>query len=440
MSCSGLGLLRFLAGGIRLPSHPMVENPANQLTTLRNRWWIALAATCLGFSWFYGFVVAPAGYSTGGFALHPDLYGAWNGSRQILLHRSTPYAAEVTAQNQTVIYGQIVPGHVEQQYAYPAFAAFPLAPFALLPFGVTQSVAFVAFLILTPLSAMWWKDSRSDALLTTLLVLSAYPVILALQVRQPTLLFAPLIAAATAHVRSHPVVAGVLLGLATAKPQLAVLACIPLLFWVVAGWRERRTFLFSLVTTVVVLFGAATLLVPSWFFQWIHVLSTYSRYGGETLAAHFGGSTVGSIISVLIGVTVLFVCLRWREDVSFSIAFSIAALSLIMAYQIYNDVMLLAPILWLVSHAEEVRSFGRIHQILLAALWVVLAEGFIAAAGLGLLGVFAPVLAARFWKLPLVWSFLVHVIVFATMLAYAISVTLRDAAFSREASPETQQA
>jgi hypothetical protein len=399
------------------------NSPSPPRTTPRNRLWIALAFIGVVFSWYYGFVVAPIGLGSEGLGILQDLYPVWNGSRRVLLHHSSPYSAAVTAQNQSVMYGKALDGHSEQQYAYPAFAAFPLAPLALLPFRIARYAAFVAFLILTPLSAMWWKGSRSNALLSVLLVLGAYPVILALQLRQPTLLFFPLIAAATAWVRSRPVLAGVLLALATAKPQLAIAACVPLLFWTVSGWRERRAFAVSFVVTETALLAAATLLVPDWFPQWLTVLSSYTRYNGRPLVVALLGPAVGPGIACGIVMAVLFVCWRWREDPWFTVSMSIAALQLIMPFQIYNEVMLLAPIFWIASHCDEVRSFGWIHQILVAAMWLTLAEGFMAVTALGVMGAFVPVIAAHFWKLPVVFAFFMPAIVFATLLAYVISAT-----------------
>jgi hypothetical protein len=217
--------------------------------------------------------------------------------------------------------------------------------------------------------------------------------------------------------------AGVLLALATAKPQLAIAACVPLLFWAVAGWRQRRGFVFSFLITATALLAATTVLVPDWYPQWLTVLHTYTQYNGRSLVVSLFGSTLGPGVSFVIAMAVLFVCWRWREDPWFSVSFSIASMQLIMPFQIYNEVMLLAPIFWFGSHVAEVRSFGWTHQILLAAVWLTLAEEFIAVTALGLIGVFVPVAAAHFWKLPVVFAFFLPAIVFTTLLAYVISTT-----------------
>ena len=358
--------------------------------TPNNRLWSAFAIVCLFFAWYYGLLVAPIGYAAAGRSILQDLYPVWNGSRQVLLHRGSPYSAAVTAQNQSVMYGAALTGPDEQQCAYPAFVAFPLAPLALLPFKQAQFAAFLAFLFLTPISAIWWSGSYSNALLKVLLVLGAYPVIVALQLRQPTLLFFPLITAAVAWARTRPAIAGVMLAIATAKPQLAIAACVPLLFWAIAGWRERRAFVCSFAITEVALFAAATILVPHWFSQWLNVLSAYRHYNvGRPLVLLFFGSTVGPIISAIIVLSAGFVCWRWRENPVFSIGFSIAALQMIMPFQIYNDIMLLAPIFWIVSHGTTVRALGSIHRILIAAVWMTLAEGVLVVTILGVIGTFA---------------------------------------------------
>ena len=398
----------------------------------RNRLWVALATVCLISSWYYGLVVAPIGLASADRGILQDLYGVWNGSRVMLVHRISPYSVEVTAQNQAAIYGRTVAGHVEQQFAYPAFAAFPLAPLALLPFRAAQFVAFLAFSILTAISVMWWRGPQTNALLPILLTLSTYPVVVALQLRQPTLLFAALIAASTAQIRSRPVIAGLLLALGTAKPQLALSVCVPLLFWAVASWRERRAFVLSFGISELVLVVAATVLVPHWFSQWLTVLHSYSRYGGQPLLVTFFGAPGGTIISVLVAAAALVICWRWREDVLFSVSFSVAALQLIAPFQTYNEIMLLAPICWIGSNIVKIGAFGWIHRILVAGVWLVLAEGFVVVAGLGVVGAFVPLVAAQFWKVPVLFAFFLPAIVFATLLAYVIAATRLDSPVSRE--------
>jgi Glycosyltransferase family 87 len=328
--------------------------------------------------------------------------------------------------------GTALAGQIDQQCAYPAFAAFPLAPLALLPFKTAQFVAFAAFLILTPMSAVWWRGWRSNTFLSVLLVLSAYPVIVALQLRQPTLLFFSLISACAASVRSRPIIAGVLLALATAKPQLAIAACVPLLFWAIAKWRERRQFVWSFLVTEAALLAAATLLVPKWLPEWLAALSIYAHYNNKPLVIMFFGSTAGAGIFLVVAAAAVFVGWKWREDPMFSVSFSIAALFLIVPFQVYNTVILLAPIFWLESHVDEVRSFGGIHQVLLAAVWMDLAQGFATVAALGAVGLLAPVTAAKYWRIPLVFTYFLPFIVFATLLAYVISATWMKRYPSRE--------
>lgn len=390
----------------------------------RHRLCIALATLCLILSWYYGLVIAPTGLAGADRAILQDLYGVWNGSRQLLVDRSSPYSAEVTARSQAAIYGEPLAGRSDQQFAYPAFAAFPLAPLALLPYRAAQVAAFWAFLILTALSTVWWRGSRAKSLLPVLLVVGAYPVIVALQLRQPTLLFAALIAAALAQVaRSHLVFAGVVLAVATAKPQLALPVCVALLFWTAGNWRERRTLALSFGLSEVVLLAAATALVPGWFAQWLMVLRSYSAYAGQPLLVTFFGGAAGKSISTILALTIFAVCWLCREDLLFSVSFSIAALQLIAPFQIYNEVMLLAPLCWIAANAPKIRARGWINGLLVAAVALVVAEGVIVVSGLGLLGLFRPLLAAQFWRVPVLFAFFLPVIVFASLLTYIVSTT-----------------
>lgn len=183
-----------------------------------------------------------------------DFFQLWNAARA-LLQGSDPYGPEVTLRAQIAMYGmpaKAVDGQVYSvAFAYPLQGAFPALPLALMSFPIADKVALITFALIIALSVGWLRGCwDSTALLYCILAFASYPVIIALQMRQPTVLFFGLAIASLALLRSnHLVLAGVVGALAAGKPQIAVAVLLPMLVWALAEWKTRNRFPISLAVS-----------------------------------------------------------------------------------------------------------------------------------------------------------------------------------------------
>jgi Glycosyltransferase family 87 len=389
---------------------------------------LAIGIVSLAATWYFAAVIAPFRLvAADSLSVPQDLYPAWYASRQAILHHADPYSAEINRQIQIAVLGHVVADSDttnQQRFAYPFYATLLFAPLALLPFSVAQVVASLASVLLTGLSVFWWWPrcrSRKGETIALIFLFASYPVVLGLQLRQPTMLIAPVLAAAVYCVRSQRLVlAGCLAAVATCKPQLAIAVIAPLLVWALAEWRSRKAFLLSLTGCFAPLLAASELLMPGWLAGWLQTLHAYARYAGARprlfllLPASAGWAACVALI-----VAAGWVSWRWRDrDLLFAVGFSIAVFQLLFPFQIYNEVLLLPAVLWLMLPSEREQP-SQLFTLLQACLWIVLGTGWISALALTIADLLHAGSAARFtafaklavWLLPYVvlLSLLLHV-------------------------------
>src|SRR6266496_5295590 len=241
------------------------------------------AVLCAAGMWVYAHrVFIP--YQRADAALHgrprgnlSDLYPRWLGARELLLHGRDPYSPEVTREIQAGYYGRPLDSSRpqdptdQQGFAYPIYVAFCLAPMIHLPFEVVRSAFFWVLLALTAVSIpLWlrvlrWSGPPWTPLIVLALTLGSFPVMQGLQLQQMSLLVAAMVAIAMALLCSgHAVAAGILLALATMKPQLVVLLLAWLALWSLADWRRRYRWAVSFLATMAILMAASEWYVPHW--------------------------------------------------------------------------------------------------------------------------------------------------------------------------------
>ncbi|MGB9195616.1 MAG: glycosyltransferase family 87 protein, partial [Terriglobales bacterium] len=246
--------------------------------------WVIAAAFCAAGTWLYADrVVIPeqiayaAAHGTLG-GIHSDLYPRWVGARELLLHHRDPYTIEVTREIQKGFYGRVLdpdqPGATEnyqQGFYYPVYVAFLLAPTLDLPFDIVRKVFFYVLLGLTVISVpLWlyvvrWRVSPWGKVTILGLMLGSIPIMQGLKLQQMTLLVVALLAGAMALlVANRQVPAGILLALATIKPQLAWPLVAWLLLWTLADWRVRRKFVLGFGLVMVLLLAGAEIILPGW--------------------------------------------------------------------------------------------------------------------------------------------------------------------------------
>ena len=348
-----------------------------------------------------------------GYSFGNDFYQIWFTTRECLPQRSDPYSEEVTRQIQIGLYGRVLdpnnPGDPKDRRAfpYPAFVDLLLWPTSQLSFPVAR---ILVFSILLPLSAamvwLWmkalgWFPPWQWTVLIVALVFTSYPVLEGLYAGQIGLLVGFLLAAAIfALQRGSLLLSGILMALTTIKPQMTALLIVYLLFWSLHDLRTRRRFCVGLFATASVLVLAALIVWPHWIGSWMHILRAYRGYNPPPLLSQVLGAIFGSRLqqpSYFFCSAVLLAAamwLGWRNRsapvgstefwLTLSLLLTITAVVVLSGQAVYDHIVLLPGILFLISRWREL-SANRIIKALLMIGAIVLFWPWLAACGLVLL-------------------------------------------------------
>ncbi len=410
----------------------LFRDPAIPLTDWRR---LLLPGAVLSFlaAWYFALIIAAPALGTSAPTVQQGLLPEWLGCREIL-HGRNPYRPEVTQQIELAIYGEPVStgSPVNQhRFAYPVFFVFLFLPQALLPFDTAQWLMLAACVAMSVPSIGWWADrarlNQTDVISFAILALATYPAVVALQLRQPTLIVAALLAFSFFCVRSgRLVLAGITAALAASKPQLAIAVLLPLSIWAIASWRTRKPFLLALAASLLILVLASELAVPGWITPWLDTLRAYSHYAGarpllaDMTHGHFFLPAAVLLLAAVAWVSVEF-C---SSDLLFAVSFSVAAFQLLFPFQLYNQVLLLPAALWAATNADRIRERGPLPVLLFGCTWSALAGGWIAAIALTVWNIAAPGSGIRLWQLPLVAAWLYPMLLFAAFAIFAASSLL----------------
>jgi hypothetical protein len=357
-----------------------------------------------------------------------DLYPRWLGSRELLLHRRDPYSAEITREIQIGYYGRPLdasrpndPGD-QEAFAYPVYVTFFLAPTVTLPFPVVQEILRWALAALTAISVvLWlsvvsWKPSRIEAAAILLLALGTFWVVQGIRLQQLTLLVAPMIAASIYFlIKNRPIASGILLGMATVKPQIALPLAAWLMLWACARISHRWKLVTAFAATLLTLTLAGELLLPGWIREFYAAMIAYRGYTRHLSpldeSAILG---LGIPLAVVVVVAVAVICWRARkaspsdELFCWTTALVLAAnLLVIPTIAPYNQLLLLPGILLLLQTTDANRKSWTIRLL----AWI--AAGFLAwpaftATALAVFSFFTPAVQ-QFWEVPLWTSILIPI-------------------------------
>jgi hypothetical protein len=298
-----------------------------------------------------------------------DLYPRWFGARELLWHRRNPYSPEITREIQRGFYGHpLDPSNPkdpkdEEAFVYPVYVVFFLVPSLPFPFQAVQSVFTAIMLLLTAASFPLWLRAlrlslQPDAVALGLLaVMSSYAVVYGIHLDQITLLVAPLIAGSMAALASGQLlVAGILLALATVKPQLALSVVTLALVWTLGEWRSRKSLALGFGATMAGLLIGSELILPGWFGYWRQAANDYAVKHGSTLLEAAMGHTVGRVMGGAVVLAGGFLFWRARKAKPGSPQFNFALVTALVATQLllpnavgsyYNQVLLIPAVLWM---------------------------------------------------------------------------------------------
>jgi len=278
------------------------------------------------------------------------------------------------------------------------------------------------------LRALGWRLPAVWQLVWIVLVTGCFPATQGFKLQQLTLLVAALIAASMYCITRRALVwSGVLLALASIKPQLVVLVIAWLCLWVVGNWKERRRLLWSFAAAMTVLVIGGEFLLPGWIREFRAASTAYYLYtgGGRSVLDVALTPLWGRAVSVIL-VGTLFVLLWQIRHAAADTAEFRWALSLVMATTLvvvpmfapYNQLLLVPALLWILQGIQPLWKKNLLARFLTgltaaAVFWPWLAAGALAVSLVLLPG---PVVE-KVWTLPLYTSLAIPVTTVATLLA-----------------------
>jgi hypothetical protein len=352
-----------------------------------------------------------------------DLYPRWLGARELLLHGRDPYSPEITREIQRGYYGRELdssrPNDPKDQssFAYPVYVVFLLAPTVFMSFSAVKVLSFWFLTFCAVLSVLlweWWLNvpfSWWRTLTTMVLLLGSYPFIEGVSLQQPVLLVALLLASScVARQRGWLVGSGVLLALATIKPQVAFLPVTVMLLWVTGDWRTRQRWFWGFSTMMLALLAAAEFVLPGWLFRFYKAVHFYQMYMANTsfldwLVTPRWSSSVWVLIVLLIGWMAWRVRALSQNAPDASRVFCLALVGVVCTspnLALYNQILLLPGVLLWIERVETAPLRGVLTRFLSKLLAALLAWPWFAC--LALIGARALFGAEGFvqwaWQLP----------------------------------------
>ena len=370
-----------------------------------------------------------------------DLYPRWLGARELLLHGRDPYSAAVTRDIQAGFYGRPLDStrpndpKDQQGFAYPAYVAFYLAPTINLPFDVVRKGFFWVLLGLTVVSIPIWLrllqwlvplwEQASIAVLT----LGSLAVVQGLKLQQMTLAVAALMAVAIVLlVTDHQIAAGILLAVATVKPQLVFPLLLWLAIWTASDWKSRYRWAASFLMTMAVLFVAAEIWLPHWIPKFWEAVREYQRYTEAVPILHkLTPAPWSGFLEVAAGIAAIHVCWKNRKYAEHSSAFAfntclVLAVTLVVVptFALYNQVLLLPALLMLVRDQRAIWNRSLSGRVLLVAVAVLLSWQWLSSVVLAGLSFVMPLeVVQKAWAVPAWTALTLPVAVAALMLFIA---------------------
>ena len=304
-----------------------------------------------------------------------DLVPVWVGMRAIFAGQN-PYSDATTLASQVTYYGHRLGAkdgiRNPMGFAYPAYTAVVLGWIAPLSWPAARLLVLILFAAMVATSVPLWIDvvalrlTRAEGALCVLFAMASWPVMWALRMQQLSIVVAACVALGCFLLkRNRNAAAGVVLALATIKPQLVALLLAWLVLW--AFLNRRWKFLASLAAAEALLFAAAEWLSPGWVPRWVQAGNELLRYTHQVPALQdsFGKIAGGVLMAALAAITAVGL---WRlrktpaDSADFGAAIALAlgttvALMPSFLFMNYNQMFLIPALLILLYRSRA--SFWR---------------------------------------------------------------------------------
>ena len=346
----------------------------------------AILLACLltsGMTYYYFALLLPSAHRARtakglnqGYAFGSDFYAVWLTSHQLLARRESPYTAEMVRKMQLGLYGRTLdpqrsgePAQNFARYPYPLYLDLLVAPLGGLSFQTARIVNSVLLPILFSaavllwLSAMNFRLQPSNLFVLLVLGLATYPILEGLYALQVSLIVAALIASSAASlVGGRLALAGVLLAIASVKPQLILLPALFLALWAASDWKARKPFLLFFLGTIALLFATSEAILPGWSATWIRTLFEYRKYNDPPLTRFLFGDIVGELLALGLICAAAVLAFRNRKENPNSpnfvrtlvVVLAITVPTLPSTIAVYDQVLLLPALLWLLSRKAQI--------------------------------------------------------------------------------------
>jgi hypothetical protein len=297
-----------------------------------------------------------------------------------------PYSEATTAQIQRAYYGRPLrpsDGVNKMTFAYPAHTIVLFS--VLTPFS--WPAIRLAFLVLLPLLTavsvfLWLRVTQihlqpGQLALVVVLAVGSMPVIWGIHLIQPSLVVAALVTAGCFLAqRGSAAAAGMLLAMATIKPQLVA----PLIAWLLLWTLLRRqwSFIVTFAGSLCALLTCATWIAPGWFGSWRVAVIDFVAYRHLKLdLQNFFGHWLGLLLTTACASVAGLALWRCRRCSAASPCFgAMCALALATALcmqpsdlsMLYNHVLLIPACLILVFRRPENAFAYRVSRLAIAQL------------------------------------------------------------------------
>jgi hypothetical protein len=383
-----------------------------------NRILILALLVALGTSYYYFDLLLPrsrlrdaSNQMTGRYGYGGDFYPIWLTGRELLFHGTNPYTQETTREIQIGLFGRPMdprrpadPPTDFRAFAYPVYADLLAAPLLPLRFEAVRLVMAVLLPVLTAVGLVLWlrvfrlQVSAHTLAIAVILLLVSYPVLEGLYAQQAGLLVGAALAMSAASItRGRLFLAGMLLAVASVKPQLVWLLVLWLLLWTASDWTRRKSLAFGFFLTMALLFSASQLALPGWLSGWWGSLVGYSRYTLPPLTQLVLGRFLGTVAGLAMLVLAAAICWRMRHRPANTAGFSLA-MSFVLAVTVileptggavYDHVVLIPAIVWLGFRRAEILNGSRPMRVLALVALLAICWQWLVACGVTLVSLFS---------------------------------------------------
>ena len=245
-----------------------------------------------------------------------DFLARWVGAHYWVVKGINPYDPKVSLASQEMIYGRPAnpaEGEDVAHFVYPLPAMIFFAPFAPLSYPVARALWMTILEICLPVLALigiqiaGWKPSRRMLLIVMIFSLVWYHGFRSVILGQFAVIEALLMTGALLAIqRRQDGVAGILLALTIAKPQMPVLLIIFVLLWAVLS--KRWAIVLWTLGSLTALIGISLVLIPNWPLLWLRQMIDYPTYTtNPTPVSIIAGLFPGISLQITYGLSALLV-------------------------------------------------------------------------------------------------------------------------------------